>query len=65
MVNLRDISTAELLKEIISRQGIRSIEVSEEEFHKTQVSGGNSERLRYLKGYGPGVIIEVSRRDIN
>lgn len=65
MINLRSVSTEDLLKEIINRQGIRSMEVSEEEFHKTQVSGSNDGKLRYLKGYGPGVIIEVSKKEIN
>jgi hypothetical protein len=63
-MSLRDVSTEDLVKEIINRQGIRSIEVTEEEFHKTQVSGSGEKRLRYLKGYGPGIVIEVTKNDI-
>lgn len=49
MINLRDVSTEELLKEIITRQGIRSIEVSEEEFHKTKNSK-DEKGLKTVKG---------------
>lgn len=61
VINLRDISTEDLILEISSRDGVRSIDVTKDEFHKTQVSGLCDSRLRYLKGYGPGIILEISK----
>lgn len=61
MDSLKNISTEELIKEIANREGVRSMDITKGEFHRTQVSGEGDSKLRYLKGYGPGVILEITK----
>lgn len=58
-MDLREIRTKDLVKEFMSRQGVKSTNVNNNEFSKIQVSGEGDKHLRYLKGYGPAVILEV------
>lgn len=59
MGELRAIDTVTLVKELESREGVRSTYVTEEEFSKIQVSGAEERCFRYIKGYGPLRILEI------
>lgn len=62
MRDLKAISTEELMKEISCREGVRSIDVAGEEFSKIQISGTEGKGLRYIKSYGPSMIIEIIKK---
>lgn len=59
MNDIREFSTKELVRELLSRDGVKSTNVVSGEFSKVQVSGKEDKNLRYLKGYGPLTILEV------
>ena len=59
MGNLRKFKTSELINELKMREGIRDINVGTYEVSKIQVSGYEEERLRYVKGEGPLIILEI------
>lgn len=59
MIELRAVETLALVKELESRDGVRSTCVTKEEFSKIQVSGGEDKHFRYIKGYGPLKILEI------
>lgn len=61
MVSLKDVSTTELVNELITRDGVRSAEVYSGEFCRVHMSGQNDERLRYLNASGPLTVLEVER----
>lgn len=64
MSNLREASIDELIAEITRREGVRSMQISKNEYVKAQVhlSATYDNGTRYLKGYGPGVILEITKR---
>jgi len=59
-MNLREVSREELVKELDSRQGVRSTKLNANEFFKIQAAGKDNSKDRHLMGYGPGVILEVT-----
>lgn len=59
MVDLRYVELSELISELKNRDGIRSMEIKENEVHKVQAAGIDETRNRYIKGEGPAVILEI------
>lgn len=60
VINLREISREELVKELKGREGVRSTNLNKGEYFKIQAAGKDNSMDRHLKGYGPGVILEVT-----
>lgn len=61
MKSLRGFNTEDLIKELESREGVKSTNVYSDEFSKIQVSGNGDKHLRHIKGYGPLIILEIKR----
>ena len=61
MVDLRDVVLSDLISELKNRDGIRSMEIKENEVHKVQAAGSDDSMNRYIKGEGPAVILEIKR----
>lgn len=60
MINLKNISTRDLLNEIKNREETRTVEVKSDEFHKVQAMRSDDTRNRYIKGQGPALILEIN-----
>lgn len=60
---LRNFTTEQLISELENRNGVRSTHIREGEFSKIEAKGIDESKLRYLKGYGPGVIITTTRNN--
>lgn len=60
-MDLRNVSTRELVEEIKNRDGTRSLEIGKGEIHKVQAAGNDNSRNRYIKGQGPVVILEIAK----
>lgn len=60
-MDLKTISTRDLVEEIKNRDGTRSLEIGENEIHRVQAAGNDNSRNRYIKGQGPVVILEIAR----
>lgn len=60
---LQDISTKELVNALFNRQGVRSMNVSENEYCRIRAAGANQERERYINVGGEAVILIISSED--
>lgn len=63
MINLKNISTRDLLNEIKNREETRTVEVKRDEFHKVQAMRSDDTRNRYIKGQGPALILEINLKN--
>jgi hypothetical protein len=59
VVDLRYVELNDLIRELQSREGIRSVEIQKNEVHKVQAAGSDDSKNRYIKGEGPAIILEV------
>lgn len=48
MINLRNVDTKDLINELLIREGVRSMNIENDE-----------DGTRYLRGYGPSIILEI------
>ncbi len=60
-MDLRQVALGDLIRELQSRDGIRSMSVQRDEVYKAQAAGTDDSKNRYIKGEGPAVILEVKR----
>lgn len=60
-MDLRQVALGDLIRELESRDGIRSIKIQRDEVYKAQAAGTDDSKNRYIKGEGPAVILEVKR----
>ncbi|MGG7142459.1 BC1881 family protein [Clostridium nigeriense] len=60
-MDLRKVAVSELIKELTSRDGIRSMEINKNEVHKVQAAGLDDSKNRYIKGEGPAIILEIKK----
>lgn len=60
MVDLRAISTKELLMELKARENVRSMEIDKNETFKVLANGNDGKKSRYIRGYGKAVVLEIS-----
>lgn len=60
-MNLKEINTEDLVKEICTRFNVSSSLVKEEESIKVIVSGPQGRQERYLRNVGPGIVIQISK----
>lgn len=60
-MDLREIKTEDLVKEICTRFNVSSSLVKEEESIKVIISGPQGRQERYLRSVGPGIVIQVSK----
>ena len=69
MINLRDIETKDLINELLLREEVRSMNIEKGETVKSVVfltENQNSEYgTRYLRGYGPSIILEIEMKWCN
>ena len=59
-MDLRKISTKELVNELSRRKNVRDINIHKNEYYKIQASGNDNSKLRYVNGDGPCKIIEIA-----
>lgn len=60
-MDLREVAVSELIQELTSRDGIRSMEINKNEVHKVQAAGLDDSKSRYIKGEGPAIILEIKK----
>lgn len=60
-MDLRQVALGDLIRELQSRDGIRSMSVQRDEVYKARAAGTDDSKNRYIKGEGPAVILEVKR----
>ena len=69
MINLRDIETKDLINELLLREEVRTMNIEKGETVKSVVfltENQNSEYgTRYLRGYGPSIILEIEMKWCN
>lgn len=63
-MDLRNVGISDLIKELASRDGIRSMEVQKDEVHKVQAAGLDDSKNRYIKGEGPAIILEIKKGEV-
>lgn len=63
MINLKNISTKDLLNEIKNREETRTVEVKSDEFHRVQAMKSDESQNRYIKGQGPALILEINLKN--
>ena len=63
MINLRNVDTKDLINELLIREGVRSKNIEKDETVKTTVflteKQNDEDGTRYLRGYGPSIILEI------
>lgn len=60
-MDLSQIKTESLVKELESREYVRSMKIYREEVHRVQAVGLDDSKNRYIKGEGPAVILEIRK----
>lgn len=60
MVDLKDISTKDLVLELKAREKVRSMEIDKNETFRILANGNDGTRSRHLRGYGKAVVLEIS-----
>lgn len=60
-MDLKKVKTEELLKELRTREKVKSSIVTKEESAKIIVSGQGGNRERYIRFTGPGIVIQVEK----
>lgn len=59
MIELKNATTNEIIQELKKRVEIRDVIVAPGEIHKVNVVTEDNKKDRYIKGYGPVMILEV------
>ena len=63
MINLRNVETKYLINELLIREEVRSMNIEKGETVKSVVflteKLNNENGTRYLRGYGPSLILEI------
>ncbi|MBD9042890.1 hypothetical protein [uncultured Clostridium sp.] len=63
MINLRNVETKYLINELLIREEVRSMNIEKGETVKSVVflteKLNNENGTRYLRGYGPSIILEI------
>lgn len=63
MINLRNVDTKDLINELLIREGVRSMNIEKGETVKSTVflteKQNDEDGTRYLRGYGPSIILEI------
>lgn len=67
MINLRNIKTKDLINELLIREGVRSMNIEKGETVKsvvflTEKQNNDEDGTRYLRGYGPSLILEIEMK---
>ncbi|MBB6622251.1 BC1881 family protein [Clostridium gasigenes] len=58
-MDLKGISTKALIDELKSREGSRSMEINKSESFKVLANGNDGSKSRYIRGYGPVIVLEI------
>lgn len=59
-MNLEDISTLDLARELAHRREVRIININKDESYKIQAAKHDDSKLRYVRGDGPCHVIEIN-----
>ncbi|SDO75891.1 hypothetical protein [Clostridium gasigenes] len=59
MVNLKGISTKELIGALMIREDVRSMEINTDEVYRISAVGNDGGKDRYMKGRGKVKILEI------
>ena len=66
MINLRNVETKYLINELLIREEVRSMNIEKGETVKSVVflteKLNNENGTRYLRGYGPSLILEIEMK---
>lgn len=60
-MDLSKIKTDSLVKELESRECVRSMDIHRDEVHRVQAAGLDDSKNRYIKGEGPAIILEIRK----
>ena len=58
-MDLKKITTKDLINELKSREGARSMEINKLETFKVIANGNDGSRSRYIRGHGPVIVLEI------
>lgn len=59
-MDLRNISTEQLVLELKTREKVRSMEIDKDESFRILANGNDGTKSRHMRGYGKAVVLEIS-----
>lgn len=59
-MDLRNISTEQLVLELKAREKVRSMEIDKDESFRILANGNDGTKSRHMRGYGKAVVLEIS-----